>query len=435
MSSARLVVIGGVAAGMSAAARARRFDPSLSITVLEKGASVAWGACGLPYFVEGRVAALGQLVRYTPDYLRTERNLDVRTGTEVVAISHARRQVALAGGERIPYDRLVIATGARPERSIDGAGQPHVFTLASMDDARRLRTYLIERRPQRAVVIGAGYLGLEMAEVLRTCGAEVTVFGSEPELLGRDDPRLTDSLRAHLERFHIGLRLNERVNGIEAGSVNGVPCDVVALAAGLRPNVEMAADAGVELGRTGAIRVTEHLETNLSGVYAAGDCAEAVHRLTGQPVYLPLGTTANKMGRVAGANVTGRRERFPGIVGTMIVRVCGLGIAVTGFSEHQARHHGFDAVSASIDGISKPRYFFGTPVRVDLVAERRTGRLLGGSVIAQDDPGGRINVIAAAVTNRMTVDEFEFLDLAYAPPFAPVWDPLLVAAQQLRKLV
>jgi CoA-dependent NAD(P)H sulfur oxidoreductase len=421
---------------MSAASRARRINPALDITVLEKGPAIAWGACGLPYFLEGQFSSLDQLARFTPESALRERNLAVRTGAEVVSISHARRHVALAGGERIPYDRLVIATGASPVRAgIEGGGQPHVFHLATQEDAARIQAFLCERRPRRAAVIGAGYLGLEMVEALRANGVEVTVFEAGAHVLGRQAPELTALVRAHLKRFHVELRTNQRVARIESTGIEGFPCDMVVLAAGWRPNTELAAEAGVGLGPSRAIRVSERMETNLAGVYAAGDCAETVHLVTGKPVYMPLGTTANKMGRVAGSNAAGRRERFPGVVGTMIVRVCGLGIAVTGLSEEQARGLGLDAVSVSIDGISKPRYFSGTPVRVELVAERAGGRLLGGTVVAQQDAAGRIGIIATALTSRMRLEDFEHLDLAYAPPFAPVWDPLLIAARQLRKLL
>ncbi len=421
---------------MSAAARARRVDPSLDILVLERGPSVAWGACGLPYYLEGQVASLSELIRYTPEYLARERNIEVRTGAEVAAISHARRQVTLTGGERVPYDRLVLATGARPRPpQIQGADAPHVFTLATMDDAARIEAFLSARRPRRAVVIGGGYIGLEMVEVLRARGLDVTLFEAEAGVLGRQDAGLTQVVRDHLARFRVELRTNTRAARIEAGAVDGVPCDLVVLAAGWQPNVELAVEAGVQIGQSGAIRVSERQETSLTGVYAAGDCAETTHLVTGRQVYLPLGTTANKTGRVAGANAAGRRESFPGIAGTLIVRVCGLGIAVTGLSECQARREGMDAVSAAIDGLSRPRYFLGKPVRVELVAERGSGRLLGGSVVSEDDPAGRIGVIAAALTSRMRLDQFEHLDLPYAPPFAPVWDPLLIAARQLRKLV
>lgn len=429
----RLVVIGGVAAGLSAAARARRLDPSLDITVLEKGEAVAWGACGLPYYLEGRVRSLEDLIVYTPEYFRRERNITVRTGVEVVGIAHSRRQVALAGGERAPYDRLIVATGARPDRSIDGAAQPDIFTLRTLDDARRLRCFLTEKKPRRAAVVGAGYLGLEMTEVLRTHGLEVTIFEAAGEVLGRQDAALTDFLSKHLERFHVELRLRTQVESVEPGRVGDFPCDLVVLAAGWRPNVEMAAEAGIELGRTGAIRVSERMETNLASVYAAGDCAEATHLVTGRPAYFPLGTTANKMGRVAGANAAGRRERFPGMVGTCIVRVCGIGVAMTGLSEAQARKEGLDPVAARVEAADKPGYFLGEPVTVTLVADRRTARLVGGTVIGKEGAAGRIDVIATAITNRMRVEDLEQLDLAYAPPYAQVWDPVLIAAQQLMK--
>ncbi len=430
----RLLIIGGVAAGMSAAARARRLDKALEIVVLEKGPAVSYGACGLPYYLTGRVKSLDELVVYTPEYFRRERNITVRTGAEVAAISHPRRQVALAGGERLHYDRLVIATGARPDRTIEGAGLPHVFALHTLEDGRGLREFLDRQRPRRAVVIGAGYIGLKVADALGSRGLEVAVFESEPDVLGRQDRELTKSVQARLAAHRIELRLESRVAAIEPGQVAGVACDLVVLATGVRPNTELAADAGVNLGRTGAIRVSERMETSLAGVYAAGDCVETVHLVTGGPVYLPLGTTANKMGRVAGANAAGARERFAGVVGTLIVQVCGLGLGMTGLSAAQARKEGFDPVSARIEARDKPRYFDGRPTTVELVADRRTRRLLGGAVIGEDGVAGRLNVIAAALGARIGVDQFEQLDLAYAPPFAPVWDPLLVAAQQLVKL-
>ncbi|MCL4401337.1 MAG: FAD-dependent oxidoreductase [Acidobacteria bacterium] len=433
----RLVVIGGVAAGLSAAARARRIDKSLDIVVLEKGDTIAYGACGLPYFIEGRVRALDELILYTPERFERERNVTVRTGAQVTAISHAQRHVALAGGERVHYDRLVIATGARPDRAgIQGAELPHVFTVQTPSDAVRLKEFLERQRPKRAAVIGAGYIGLELAEVLRTQGVgAITVFEASGDILGRRDRALTTAVCRHLERFHIELRTGARIAAIEPDRVDGMPCDLVVLAAGFRPNVEIAAEAGVELGRSGAIRVTERMETNLTGVYAAGDCAETVHLVTGRPVFMPLGTTANKTGRIAGANAAGARERFPGVAGTSIVRVCGMALAFTGLSETQARKEGFDAVAARIEEKDKPRYFYGRPVTVELVGDRRTRRLVGGMVAGTGEVAGRINVIAAAVTAKMRIDEFEHLDLAYAPPFAPVWDPVLIAAQQASKLI
>jgi NADPH-dependent 2,4-dienoyl-CoA reductase/sulfur reductase-like enzyme len=227
--------------------------------------------------------------------------------------------------------------------------------------------------------------------------------------------------------------LGARVPAIEADRVGDTPCDLVLVATGLRPNAEIAAAAGVETGRTGAIRVDDRMQTNLGGVYAAGDCAETMHLVTGRPAYIPLGTTANKQGRVAGANAAGVRDRFAGVVGTSVLSVFGLGVGMTGLSAEQARREGFSPVSARIEARARARYFGGKSTAVELVADKTTGRLLGGVVTGEQGVAGRINVVASALHNRMAVDEFERLDLAYAPPFSTVWDPLLIAAQQLAR--
>ena len=429
-----LVVIGGVAAGLSAAARARRIDSDLAIVVLEKGPVISYGACGLPYFVEGRVREASQLIVYTPEYFRKERRIEVRTGARVVSMAHPRREVALESGERVRYDRLVIASGARCDISgFAGAGQPHVFTLHTIEDAERMRRFLEEKRPKRAVVVGAGYIGVEAADALRRHGLQVTVLERSPHALLRDEPWITAAVRKQLEDHGVELRSGVTVQAIEADRVADVPCDMVVLSAGFKPNVEFAAAAGVEIGRSGAIRTSERMETNLNGVYAAGDCAEVMHLVTGRPTYIPLGTTANKGGRVAGANAAGARERFPGIVGTSIVGIFGTAFATTGLSAEQARREGFSPVAARIEALGRPRYFQGRKITVELVTDRATRRLLGGAVIGEEGAAGRINVIACALQSRLRIDEFEQLDLAYSPPFATVWDPLLIAAQQLMK--
>ena len=432
----RLVVIGGVAAGLSAAARARRIDPSLEIVVLEKGDTISYGACGLPYYIEGRIRDPGDLIVYTPEYFRKERDITVRTGAAAASIAHARREVLLADGERIHYDRLVIATGARPgSEAIDGAGLPHVFRLHTFADAIRLKKYLTESKPRRAVVIGAGYIGLEAADSLRRNGLRVTLLDSGTCLLRRDDPELSAVLVSHMRRFGVEAQLGVRVRSIEADRVENMPCDLVLLATGLKPNAEIAFEAGVRRGLTGAIEVDERMQTSLGGVYAAGDCAETMHLVTGRPVYIPLGTTANKMGRVAGANAAGARERFAGIVGTSILSVFGLGVGMTGLSVAGARREGFSPVAARIEARARAKYFGGRSTTVELVADRNTGRMLGGYVTGEQGVAGRIDVIATALHNRMKIDEFERLDLAYAPPFTTVWDPLLIAAQKLAQMM
>jgi CoA-dependent NAD(P)H sulfur oxidoreductase len=295
-----------------------------------------------------------------------------------------------------------------------------------------MRRFLSERRPASAVVIGAGYIGVEVADALRRNGLRVTML-ERSEFALRDDAWLTAAVRRQLERHGVELRTGVPVTAIEPDRVGGVPCDMVVVAAGFQPNVEMAAAAGIEIGRTGAIRTDDRMETNLRGVFAAGDCAEVTHLVTGRPAWNPLGTSANKAGRVAGACAAGARERFAGVVGTSIAGIFGMGFAATGLSVAQARAEGFSPVSARIEANSRPRYYMGVKTMVELVADRTTRRLLGGVVIGEDGAAGRIDVIAAALTARMRLDEFEQLDLAYSPPFATVWDPVLIAAQQLIK--
>ncbi len=422
----RLAVIGGVAAGLSAAARARRLDPSLEITVLERGPTVSHGACGLPYFVEGIIRSADQLVTYDAAYFKRERNIEVRAGVTVAQIEHGRRQVRLEGGEIVRYDRLVIATGAAGSKGIQGTEAPHVFSLHTPADAVRLRDFLVSSKPRRGVVIGSGYIGLEAVEALRVHGVRVTLMDHCGCVLGRPDDHLVSVVKKHLERFGVEVDLTRNVAG-----ASELPADVVVVAAGMRPNVDLAAEAGIELGRSGAIRTDERMETNLNGIYAAGDCTESRHIVTGQPVWIPLGTTANKMGRVAGANAAGGRERFPGVCGTSVVRVCGLGIAFTGLCVSDARAAGFEPVSVRIEARDRAGYFQPRPVSVELIADRRSRRLVGGTVIEERNPIGRINVLATALAGRMTVEDLLNLDLAYAPPYAPVWDAVLVAAQQL----
>jgi NADPH-dependent 2,4-dienoyl-CoA reductase/sulfur reductase-like enzyme len=424
-----LVVVGGVAAGLSAAARARRLDAHLEIIVLEKGPVISYGACGLPYLVEGRVREARDLIVYTPEYFRKERGIEVRTGARVVAISHPRREVTLESGEHVRYEHLVISTGARCDTCGLDSRPPHVFTLHTLDDATGLRSFLREKRPRDGLVVGAGYIGLEAADALRRNGLRVTVLERSRHLLLRDDEWWTALVRRQLALYRVELRCDVEV---DLKSLD-FPSGVAVLAAGFRPNVELAAEAGVEIGRTGAIRTDDRMETNLRGVFAAGDCAEVGHLVTGRPTWIPLGTTANKAGRVAGANAAGGRERFPGIVGTSIVAVFGMGFATTGLSASQARAEGFSPVAVQIAAKSKPGYFQGSKTHVELVADRVTGRLLGGAVVGEEGAAGRINVIATALQAGLRVDQFEQLDLAYSPPFATVWDPLLIAAQQLSK--
>ncbi len=421
----RLVVVGGVAAGLSAASRARRLDGSLDIVVIEKGERISYGACGLPYFIEGRVRSIDDLTVYKPEFFERERNIRIRTRTEATAIRHASRELVLASGERLHYDRLIWTAGARPARR---GGDPRLFCLHTDEDALRLDKFLRDKAPKSAAVVGGGYIGLEMAGALRTRGLAVTLIENERDLLHRGDPHLTQVLTERLKRCRVELRLSESV-----GDPSQLPHDLILWSAGLKPNAEIPAGAGVEIGRTGAIRTDDRMETALRGVYAAGDCCETNHVVSGKPCWIPLGTTAQKTGRVAGSNACGGRERFDGVAGTSIVKVCGLGVGVTGLSELEARQCGFRPISARVEALEKARYFLGKKLEVTLTADAGSGRLLGATVTGDDGVLARLNTVVAALHARMSVEQLAGLDLAYAPPFAPVMDPLLLAAQQLLK--
>jgi NADPH-dependent 2,4-dienoyl-CoA reductase/sulfur reductase-like enzyme len=421
----RLVVVGGVAAGLSAASRARRLDSALEIVVLEKGERISYGACGLPYFIEGRVRSIDDLTVYKPEFFERERNIRIRTRTEASAIRHASRELVLASGERLRYDRLIWSAGARPAQRVS---DPRLFCLHTDRDALRLDAFLRDKAPKRAAVVGGGYIGLEMAGALRTRGLEVTLIESGKDLLHRGDAHLTEVIVKRLELCRVDVRLSEN-----AGDPRELPHDLILWSAGLKPNVEIPAEAGIELGRTGAIHTDDRMETALRGVYAAGDCCETNHVVSGKPCWIPLGTTAQKTGRVAGANACGRRERFDGVAGTSIVKVCGLGVGVTGLSENEARQCGFSPISARVEAFEKARYFLGRKVEVTLTADAASGRLLGATVTGDDGVLARLNTVVAALHARMSVEQFAGLDLAYAPPYAPTMDPVLLAAQQLLK--
>ncbi|MBI2956643.1 MAG: FAD-dependent oxidoreductase [Acidobacteria bacterium] len=448
MPAERLVVIGGVAAGMSAASRARRLNPRMEIVVLEKGDYVSYGTCGLTYLVSGVVRRPEDLIVYTPEFFRRERDVDVRTGHEVVEIVPGKKEVEVRAADStyaLKYDKLVLAAGGAPATSIPGVERPCVFTCNDLRGALALRDFLLARRPRRGVVIGGGYIGLEAAEALRAHDVDVTVLERSDTLLEGLEPEIGFWVNERLARHGIRAILNAAVNCVEPGLDESVQvvygprqeltAEVVVLTTGVAPRVELAARAGVELGSTGAIRTDDRQQTNLPSVYAAGDCAETTHLVTGGPVYVPLGTTANKQGRVAGENAAGGNARFPGVVGTLVTKVFGLEVAKTGLSQEAARAAGFSAEAVTIEARSRARYLGGQPLRATLVVDRESGRLLGGQLAGEEGAARRIDVLATALAARMTLSDFVHLDLGYAPPFGPVYDPLLTAAWEALKKI
>ena len=449
MPEERLVVIGGVAAGMSAASRARRLSPQMEIVVLEKGDTVSYGACGLAYLVSGVVSRPEDLIVYPADFFRAKRGIDVRTGQEAVEIVPGKKQVEVRAGQEnyaLGYDRLVITAGAQPAEKIPGSERASVFTCNDLAGATALRDFILEKRPRRGVVIGGGYIGLEVAEALRIRGLEVTLVDRSESLLDGLEPDIAFWVNERLAKHGVRVLMKTAVQSLEpglpaaAGSLLVVcgpqrefPADVVVLATGVRPRVEMAARVGVELGPTGGIRTDERQQTNLPGIYAAGDCCETRHLVTGGPVYVPLGTTANKQGRVAGENAAGGHATFPGVVGTLVTKVFELEVGKTGLNSSEARAAGFGPEAVTIETRSRARYLGGQPLRATLVVDRESGRLLGGQIAGEEGAARRIDVLATALTARMALSDFVHLDLGYAPPYGPVYDLWLIAAWEALK--
>ncbi len=442
----RLVVVGGDAAGMSAASQARRLRPAedLEIVAFERSSWVSYSACGEPYHVAGYVDPLERLVARTPAQFAAQ-DIDVRLRHEVSAIDLGRREVAVrdldAGTETVTgFDALMVATGAAPIRpSISGVDLPEVFELRTLDDAAALRA-IADRGPGRVVVIGGGYIGLEAAEAFLHREWDVTVLTATNSVLDRTlDPDLAavvvETLQSLGARVVTGTRVR-CINGTDRVESVGCdeetfPADVVVLGLGGRPQVELAAAAGIPLGPTGAIAVDDRQRTRIEGVWSAGDCAEARHRLTGGPVNLHLGTVANKTGRVAGIGIGGGDAVFPGVLGTAITKVCELEIASTGLRETDAAAAGFDAVSATAEGTTTAGYWpEASPMRIRLVAERGSGRVLGAQVVGGPGAGKRIDVFATALWNGQTAADLAWTDLAYAPPFSGVWDLIHIAARK-----
>jgi NADPH-dependent 2,4-dienoyl-CoA reductase/sulfur reductase-like enzyme len=440
----RLIVIGGCAAGMSAASKARRLDPDLEIVVYEKTGFVSYASCGLPYYVSGVIEDHNKLVVRTPAQF-AKQDIKVHLHHEVTEVDTENRRVRVAnldGGIGYEgYDKLLITTGGRPTLlpGISPNDLSGVFVMRTVEDGVALRDFVQRERPRRAVIVGTGYIGVEAAESFHELGLETTVVGRPPQVLKRFDADMAQLVQDEMESKGIRLSLGDEVKALEGdaqGRVRRVisskevfEADLVLLALGVQPNAALAEAAGVALGETGAIATDSQMRTNLPNVFSAGDCAEAYHRITGRGDYLPLGTTANKQGRVAGANLGGGQAEFEGIVGTAITRMLGVYAALTGLAEKEARALGCAVQSTTVQAGSRAHYYpGGRPIHVKLVVEEGSGRLLGGQIVGDEGAGLRIDVLATALHKGMTVEELARLDLAYVPPIAPVWDPLLVAA-------
>ncbi len=442
--SETFVVIGGDAAGMSAASKVKREEPDRDVIVFEKGEWVSYAACGMPYYVKGDVDDLDDLVTVTPEEFRDERDVDLRTGEEVVDIDREVQTVTVETDDDTyeqPYDDLLVATGASAiEPPFDGLGLEGVFTIHDMDEADAIEDYVTERAPETAAIVGGGYVGIEMAEALSARGMDVHLYEMLPHVLQPFGEPVAEVVEEHLREQGVNLHLETAVSGfagderVEAVDLEDetVAADIAIVGVGVAPNTDLAEAAGIELGPTGAIATDEYGRTNDENVYAAGDNAEATHVVTGEPDHVPLALTANRAGRAIGQTVTGDPTPVGEIAGTAIVKAFELGAARTGIvDEDRAREAGFDPVSITISASSRAHYYpDGSELTVTLLADRESGGLLGGSVVGREG-AKRIDTVATALKAGMTVAELQNADLAYAPPFSPVWDPILTAAKVL----
>ena len=446
--SERLVVVGGDAAGMSAASQARRrLGPDeLEIVAFERGNYTSYSACGIPYLIGGLVDDAQKLVARSPDTFRSSYAIDARLRHEAVEIDLERRAVRVrdldAGTEQWEgFDQLVVATGAIPTRpKLPGADAAGVHGIQVLDDGIALLEALESDRPRCAVVVGGGYIGMEMAEAMVLRGLDVALVEGGPQPMRTLDPDMGALVADALRGVGVTLYLGERVEAFDTvdGHVRGVttdartlPADLVVLGLGVRPNTALAHDAGIAIGDTGGIITDRRMRTSEDGVWAAGDCVESVHLISGARVAFALGTHANKQGRVAGINIGGGYATFPGVVGTAVSKICSMEVARTGLNEAEADDAGFETLSVVVESTTRAGYYPGASrMKTKLVVEQRTGRLLGAQIVGRENAGKRIDGLAIALWNGMTVEEMTGLDLAYAPPFSPVWDPVLIAARK-----
>jgi NADPH-dependent 2,4-dienoyl-CoA reductase/sulfur reductase-like enzyme len=444
----KFLVIGGDAAGMSAASRAKRNAPDIDVVVLEQTRDVSYSACGMPYTIADGRRQLDELVVRRAEVFRQKQGIDLRTGHRAEAIDPQARQVVgvTLEGRRfeLGFDKLLIATGASPRRPvIPGADLNGVMALKSLEDGRAIHARLASMAARRAVILGMGYIALEMCEALRARGLAVDMIKPGPVLLSWLHPDLAAVVRQELEANEVRLHLGRELKKIESGDSNQLrvtlegtqlECELVLVATGVAPNSGLAEKAGLQIGPQRSIHVDKTLMTSCRDIYAAGDCADAVHVVTGQNVWIPLALRANRAGWAVADNVTGRPVELPGVAGTAVFKVFALQVARTGLNAAEAREAGFDPVETVIQSRSRAHAHPGaSTIHVQMVADRRSGKLLGAQMVGREGAAHRINAPAVALHAGMTVADFIQCDLAYAPPFSPVWDPLLTAANQLSK--
>jgi len=443
----KFIIIGGDAAGMSAASKAKRHTANMDVTVLEQTDDVSYSACGMPYNIAEANRDIEDLVVRRAQVFREKQGINLLTGHRAESIDITEKTVSgiTSAGDtfRFPYDNLLIATGGSPILpDISGIDLPGVMALKSLDDGRKIKAYITDNSVKKVVIIGMGYIGLEMAEALRSRSIDVDMVKPGPVFLPWMKKELSDIVKNELEENQVGLFPEHHLDKIETSgnhlklicSGQTLTADMVLVAIGIKPNSELAMDSGLEIGVKNAIAVNKQMQTSDDHIFAAGDCADAYHIVNGEKVWIPLALRANRAGWAVADNVCGKSTELPGIVGTAVFKVFDLEVARTGLTEAEAVDSGFDPVGVVIKSRSRAHAHAGSStITIHMIADRTTGRLLGTQMVGKEGVAHRINAIAVALHNHMTVETFSQTDLAYAPPFSPTWDPLLTTANQLIK--
>jgi NADPH-dependent 2,4-dienoyl-CoA reductase/sulfur reductase-like enzyme/rhodanese-related sulfurtransferase len=439
MKTARkIIIVGGVAGGASAAARARRVDESAEIHIFERGPYISFANCGLPYFIGGEIQDRDKLLIMTPEKMWSRSRVHAHVNHEVLSINRSAKTIRVKrpdGAELdVAYDKLILSQGAKPIiPPIPGAGLPNVFTLRDVPDMDRIVQFLETQRPKSAAVIGGGFIGLEMAEAFHRRGIDVTIIEKFPHILPLLDDDVAMYLQNQIRGRGLGLETAAEAKsltaqGVELADGGFVRAELILLSVGVRAEIGLAKDAGIEIGITGGVKTNAHMESSDSDIYAVGDAAETTHALTGTRTRIPLAGPANRQGRIAGANAVGGHFRYPGAMGTSIVRILHMTAATTGLTRAQAANAGLSFFTSVTRDNSHAGYYPNSkPIMLKIIAEEGTGRLLGAQIIGEDGIDKRIDVLSTAITGRMTVFDLESLDLAYAPPFGSANDPVNVA--------
>lgn len=442
----KLLIIGSVAAGTSVGAKARRNNEDLQITIYDRDQDISYSGCGIPYFVGGEIADIDELTPRDTAFFKKRYNIDIHTRHEVESIDHARKTatiVNLVTGDKFidTYDTLVLATGASSiVPPLPGVDHDNVFTVRNVRNADAIRSYIEQHDPKTATIVGGGFIGLEMAEQLTYRGIQVTLVERLPQVMPPLDRDMAERVADHLKDKGVELLLGEsvtafngteRVTEVALESGKSIATDLVILSVGVKPNTKLAQQIGVEMGQTGAIAVNRKMQTNLTDVYAVGDVAESFSVITGEAIYRPLGSTANKMGRIAGMVITGEAAEHRGILGTGIFKAFDLTVAQTGLTEKEAREAGYDIEVLHNIKPDRPEYMGGKEMTIKAIADRATGRVLGAQIVGPQGVDKRIDVLATAITFKAKAEDLFHLDLAYAPPFSTTKDPVLYTGMAL----